>query len=150
VQALQGDADGAIAAVVLDPHPVLRAQLATHFADLAQRCRDQPEVALRFVIEHHAIAGADGIGNSSSEALRATNAHVLALFEALKTSGRKDARGFVLSALHSLDLGTPRLAMELYAQVANLPPLEPWQRALFGAQLDRLRAFEAWQPFFAR
>jgi hypothetical protein len=97
-------------------------------------------------------AGIDGIGNTNDDVLRATAQHIADASAALTTANlaRADSRLVVLGALHALDLGEARQAIDLGTAMAKRPPLPPWQRALFGTKLDRLRAFESWQPFFAR
>lgn len=150
VQAQQGDVEGAIATVAHHPHPVLRAQLANHFLQLARVCRDRGNErgAARFGFEHHVVAAIDGCGDQNPGMLAATKEHIEQAISAMGPAGLRDARPIVLTALFQLDSGNLREAIGLGETVQRFPPLLPWQRELFGAQLDRLRPLASWQPFF--
>lgn len=149
VLAAQGDVDGAIAAVVQDPHPALRAQLANHFAGLAREAaRRRDETAeRRYRIEQHFVAALDLLGRQDAESLAAAGEHTAELLTAVRDAGRRreDARAFVVAALHALDLGKPDQANDVGKAVPATAKLENWQRELFGDQLERLRSYESWQ-----
>lgn len=153
--AQQGRIDEAIAAVVVDPHPVLRAQLAAHFRSLAEVCRQRglADGAARLRAEHHFLAAADRLGRTDAESLAATGEHVRALFQALQDAGalRTDLRPYVVSALHLLDLGKPDAAADLGEPAARHGgALAAWQKQLLGEQLARLEALPAWRPALQR
>lgn len=148
--ALQQKVDPAIDAVVESPHAMLRAQLAQHFRALAAVCRARGDTdsALRFDAEHHFVAAIDLFGRTDAGSLAAAKEHVAGMLNALTEAGRgrADARPFVVSALHALDLGRPEMALEIgdRAQQEKLT-LQPWQRALLGDKLAPLRSFAPWQ-----
>lgn len=152
VLARQGKADAAIDAVVQQPHPTLRRQLANHFRDLAKLCRAQrdSDSAGRFLIEYHALAAIDRLGDTSADAAQAKVEHLNDLKDVMRLAQRRDVRFLVIQALAQLDLGNLRDAMQVGELAKEMKPLLPWQRELFGDQLERLRSFESWQPFFAK
>jgi tetratricopeptide (TPR) repeat protein len=155
VLAQRGDADDAVQAVVEHPHPMLRAQLGEHFRDLAQMCDrrgDQPGAA-RFRVEQHFVQAVDTVGDQTPAALAATSAHLQLLLPAMQEAGmlRSDPRGYLLSALHALDVGTTADAIRLGTQVHELGlSLPGWQRLLLGDKLQPLERFESWQPVLRR
>ena len=64
---------------------------------------------------------------------------------------RADLRFLYTGALAALDLEQRSLADRFVeAAVQRRARLQPWQRALLGGQLDRLRALPAWQPALGR
>lgn len=150
-----GDVDRAIEAVVVDPHPALRAQLENHFADLALRAdqRSEPDQAARYAVEHAFLAAIDRLGSddvATNELVRDTWQQ---LGQALRACGRlrTDLRWLVVGALQALDLGKPELAATFGEQALALDAkLTGWQTALLGPRLDRLRALPAWQPVLSR
>ncbi|MBM3974004.1 MAG: tetratricopeptide repeat protein [Planctomycetes bacterium] len=149
-EAQRGRLDAAILAVAETPHPTLRAQLATHFAQLEQVCsaRGDELGVLRFRIERHVTAAIDGLGDTSPTALQTTSGHVQQALQAMREADRKDdGRALVLGALHRLDLGKEQESAQLGELVGSYPPLPRWQRELFGPQLDRLRALPSWQGY---
>ncbi|HEX5050572.1 MAG TPA: O-antigen ligase family protein, partial [Planctomycetota bacterium] len=155
VLAQQQQADEAIAAVVHDPHPVLRAQLPHLFhqlADLAAQ-HDDAAGAARFRVEQHFLEAAENLGDPSPTALTAASEHVKAMFSAMAAAGtlRTDLRGFLMSALHALDLGDTSAAIDLGGQAQKLGiGLPRWQRELLGDKLAPLERVEAWHDVLAR
>ncbi|MFO0314503.1 MAG: O-antigen ligase family protein [Planctomycetota bacterium] len=149
-EAQRGRHDAAILAVAESPHPVLRARLAEHFAQLEAVCSTRGDElgTLRFRIERHVTAAIDGLGDTSPAALQATSGHVQQALQAMREADRKDdGRALVLGALHRLDLGKEQESAQLGELVGRFPPLPRWQRELFGPQLDRLRALPSWQGY---
>lgn len=145
--AMQRGAVGeAIAAVADQPHARLREQLAEHFAALASASGND-EASARFRAEHHFVAAIDGLGDKRPERLEATKQHVKELTVAMQQARVRDARPLVLGALHFLDRGMVQDVIDYGRASAKQPSLQPYQRALLGAQLERLQQFEAWQPF---
>jgi len=155
VLAQSGRHDDAVHAVVDDPHALLRAQLGEHFRDLtalAERRGDQPG-AERFRVEQHFVQAVDTLGDESPTALAATGEHVRQLLPALRAAGMlgSDVRGYLVSALHALDLGDPDTAIRLGQQASQLDLALPgWQRALLGDKLQPLQRIEPWQPVLRR
>ena len=153
--ARQGEHEAAVAALVEDPHPRLREQLGTTFASLAQLARRTGDAAgdARFRVEQHFVQGLDALGGGGPASLAATGAHVRELLVALRDAGRlrEDPRGYVLGALHALELGDPETAITFGEQAQKLgAPLLPWQRALLGDHTAPLRRLEVWQPLVSR
>lgn len=145
-----GDVERAIAAVVIDPHPLLRAGLENHFADLALRAgqRGEPKQALRYAIEQSFVGLCDRLGSQAPENLTAIRTLNKDLSKRIKLAERKDvdARFFVTGAIEALDL-SPELAKSFALEAAKQRArLTDWQAALLGDQLDRLRQIEEWQP----
>jgi len=155
VLAQRGRADDAVHAVVDHAHPMLRAQLGEHFRDLAQLCDrqgDEPDAA-RFRVEQHFVQAIDTLGDGSPAALAATSEHLKLLLPAMQEAGllRTDVRGYLVSALHALDLGAPADAIRLGEQAAQFQVALPaWQRALLGDKLHALEKIESWQPVLRR
>lgn len=141
----KGNVDGAITAVVDQPHPRLRAQLAAHFEALAGKSQDANERA-RYEAEHHFVAAVDGLGRKDDASLQATSAHVQQLVTAMRASKQRDVRPLLLGALSFLDRGQIQDAIDYGKAAAKLPGLQPYQKALLGDQLQRLRNYEVWQP----
>lgn len=141
----KGDVDGAITAVVDKPHPRLREQLAAHFEGLAGASQDASERA-RYAVEHHFVAAVDGLGKKDDASLAATSEHVQQLVTAMRASKQRDVRPLLLGALSFLDRGQIQDAIDYGKATARLPGLQPYQRALLGDQLQRLRNYEVWQP----
>jgi O-antigen ligase len=135
-----GDADAAIAAVVQDPHPTLRAQLGAHFDALRKNCRDE-RLAARFAIEHHFTSAVDRLGAEDQETRDAIMAHIQQLTVAMRIAEQSDARPLVLGALL-----VPEDAASYAKGARKFGPLLPWQKALLGDRLAPLRRFEAWLP----
>jgi O-antigen ligase len=141
----KGDVDGAITAVVDKPHPRLREQLAAHFGALAGASQDAGERA-RYAAEHHFVAAVDGLGQKDDASLQATSEHVQQLVTAMRASKQRDVRPLLLGALSFLDRGQIQDAIDYGKAATKLPGLQPYQRALLGDQLQRLRNYEVWQP----
>lgn len=141
----KGDVDGAITAVVDKPHPRLREQLAAHFGALAGASQDPGERA-RYEAEHHFVAAVDGLGRKDDASLQATSEHVQQLVTAMRASKQRDVRPLLLGALSFLDRGQIQDAIDYGKAATKLPGLQPYQRALLGDQLQRLRNYEVWQP----
>lgn len=140
-----GDADAAIAAVVQDPHPTLRAQLGAHFDALRKNCRDE-RLAARFAIEHHFLAAVDRLGAPDREAHEAIQAHIQQLTVAMSAAEQRDARPLVLGALLALDRDQPEDAATYAKGARRFGPLPAWQTALLGDHLVPLRRFGYWLP----
>ena len=144
-----GDVDRAIEAVVIDPHPVLRTNLETHFFALAERAtkRGERKQATRYTIEHTFLALSDLLATGSQDVLPEVQAMNGTLDELVKGLDRAnvDTRYPVTMALEALARGRAGLASK-YAEVAKLrgKPIEPWQAALLGKALDRLRELPGW------
>lgn len=155
MRARQKDPDAAIAAVVLQPHPVLRAQLREHFralAKLAERAGDDAG-ACRYRVERAFLQAVDALGGADPAAWTAAQEHVKALLTELRTAGidRTDLRGHAVTSRHALDIGDPDLAIQQGEAAAKLGiPMPPWQRDLFGDKLDLLQTVEAWHAVLAR
>lgn len=141
----KGDVDGAITAVVDQPHPRLREQLAAHFGALAGASQDAGERA-RYEAEHHFVAAVDGLGKKDDASLTATSEHVQQLVTAMRASRQRDVRPLLLGALSFLDRGQIQDAIDYGKAAAKMPGLQPYQKALLGGQLQRLRNYEVWQP----
>ena len=141
----RGAVDEAIAAVAERPHPRLREQLAEHFSALASASSDA-QTAARFATEQHFVAALDGLGQKDQPSLDATKAHIQQMMQAMQTTKQRDVRPLLLGALNFLDRGLMQDAIDYGGAAGKLRPLQPWQRELFGAQLERLRSFEVWQP----
>lgn len=142
----RGSVGEAIAAVAEQPHARLREQLAEHFAALASASGND-EASACFRAEHHFVAALDGLGDKAPERLEATKQHVKEMTVAMQQAHIRDARPLVLGALHFLDRGMVQDVIDYGRASAKQPALQPYQRELLGAQLERLRQFEAWQPF---
>ena len=150
-----GDVERAVDAVVDAPHPLLRDGLSQHFLDLATRAGDrgEPEQANRYLIEHLIleIVARSGSGVDEDIAyvaeLQRRLTGELERFERAAT----DLRWMFTGALTALDLDRGELA-DSYAKAAadKQARLRPWQRELFGAQLERLRRRPAWRALLAR
>ena len=153
VHAQLGDVDRAITSVCDRPHPVLRAQLANHFADLARRAnkRRESQAALRYLAEHHFLSLLDRLGTSEPAVLEQLGEHFTDLRQSIVGGDRVgvDARVFVAGALYALELDKPLLA-EKFGEQANERGvrLTGWQRALIEQHLDALREFAAWRRYF--
>ena len=145
-----GDVDKAIDEVTVNPHPMLRAALATHFADLAKRAdeRQEPKQLQRYAIENTFISIADLLAEGGADALPQIHVMNEQLQEGIAMLDRTniDTRYPVTMALEALARGQVELAGQ-YAKVAKIrgEPIKPWQAAILGKSLDRLRALPAWQ-----
>ena len=145
-----GDVDMAISAVAVDPHPMLRAALATHFADLARRAdeRQEPKQLQRYAIENTFISIADLLAAGGADGLSQIHAMNEQLKQGIAKLDRSsiDTRYPVTMALEALARGQEKLAGQ-YAKVAALrgEPIKPWQAAILGNSLDQLRALPAWR-----
>lgn len=155
MRARKKDTDEAIAAVVLQPHPVLRAQLREHFralANLAERAGDDAG-ASRYRVERAFLQAVDALGGADPAAWTAAQEHVKALLTALRAAGtdRTDLRGYAVTSRHALDIGDPDLAIKQGEAAAKLGiPMPQWQRDLFGDKLEPLQSVEAWHAVLAR
>lgn len=145
-----GDVDRAIEAVVIDPHPVVRAGLQTHFTSLAKNAqqRNEPKQADRYIIESAFVAMADLLGIGDPDALKLIGDMNRDMEKRTKELERTnvDARYIVTSALEALDRGRKDLASK-YAEVWKLRRgrLKPWQAAILAEHLERLRAIPGWE-----
>jgi len=144
-----GDVDRAIAAVVMDPHPVVRAGLQTHFAELAKLAarRNETKQKQRYAIESAFAATADLLGTGDPDALELVSEMNRMMDEMTKLLERTDVdtRYLVTAALESLDRGRADRATK-YAEIWRLRgvPLQPWQAAILGEHVDRLREVPGW------
>ena len=150
-----GDTERAVQEVVAAPHPRLRERLSDHFADLAQRAgdRNEPEQANRYLIEYLFAALCDRLGDRTPETMEFVGELNRRLSQETKRfeRDRADLRFLYTGALAALDLEQRSLADRFVeAAVQRRARLQPWQRALLGGQLDRLRALPAWQPALGR
>lgn len=147
--------DEAIAAVVLQPHAVLRARLGEHFralADLAERTGDEHGAA-RYRVERAFLAAVDALGGSGPAAWTAAGERVRTLLAAMSVAGveRSDLRGHAVSSLHALDLGEPDIAIRQGEAAGKLGITMPaWQRELFDDRLAALERIDAWRAVLAR
>jgi hypothetical protein len=129
---------------------MLRAALATHFADLAKRAdeRQEPKQLQRYAIENTFISIADLLAEGGADALPQIHVMNEQLQEGIAMLDRTniDTRYPVTMALEALARGQVELAGQ-YAKVAKIrgEPIKPWQAAILGKSLDRLRALPAWQ-----
>ena len=144
-----GDVDRAISAVAIDPHPVLRDGLATHFASLAERAdkRNEPKQVRRYAIENTFVTIADLLATGDKEAIAQIHAMNDKLDKDIKSLERAsiDRRYPVTMALEAMASGRVILAGK-YAEVAKLRgPITKWQAELLGEPLDRLRQLPEWQ-----
>ncbi len=145
----QEDVDAAIAAVVEDPHPALRAQLPNHFRALERLAKQRGDAigAARCAFERGCLEIADTVGVDTRVAITATAAGLRELVVASAAAGRngKDLRLYVLHGLHALDINQPEMAKG-FATAAQKSgcKLEPWQRALLGDKLKRLLGDPTW------
>jgi tetratricopeptide (TPR) repeat protein len=147
--ARQGRVDDAIAVLATEPHAVLKAQLPQVFADLAAVAtrNDERATAAKLEVERHVLLVLERLGDPSPSALAAAGEHVKALLAAQRAAGtlQQDPRGYLVGALHALDLGQPDTVLALGTRAKQTgAKLLPWQRDLFGAQLQRLSAYEDW------
>lgn len=144
-----GDVDRAIREVVVDPHPLLRENLESHFADLADRAGERNELrqANRYLIEYLFVAIANRSGNRDEESLKLVREFQKQASEAARRYGREreDMRWMITGGLAALDAGRADLC-DGYAGMAKKfgARLTDWQRELLGDQLDRLRKRPAW------
>ena len=145
-----GDVERAILEVVEAPHPVLRAGLAQHFFELAERAeqRGEREQVSRYLIEQMFIAIADNSGSTDEETLQMIGFLQLNMQKELERCGRSstDLRWLYSGALAALDADSRELANSYGEAAASKGArLERWQKELLGDQLDRLRALSAWR-----
>ncbi len=152
---LGGEADAAVDAVVVEPHPVLKAQLRHHFRSLAEQAalRGDDRGAARMRVEQYFLEALQDLGDTDRGALDATTARIRQLITALATTERMrtDLRGYTIGALHALDLDDVEYAQNLGETAAKLGvALEPWQRAMFGDQLQRLADVSSWANVLRR
>jgi tetratricopeptide (TPR) repeat protein len=141
--------DEAIAAVVTDPHPVLRSELAAHFRALARLAEQRGDAtgAARCAVERDFLLAVDALGDTSANGLLAADDRRRALWQSVQAAGlvRKDLRALTVAALQFLDLDKPDAARDLGVQAKQLGiTMPPWQRALFGDKLARLLEQEVW------
>ena len=68
------------------------------------------------------------------------------LVTAMRACKQRDVRPLLLGALSFLDRGQIQDAIDYGKAATKLPGLQPYQRALLGDQLQRLRNYEVWQP----
>ena len=149
-----GDVERAITSVCDNPHPVLRAQLANHFADLARRAHQarEPKAALRYLAEHHFLALLDRLGARDRATLAELGEHYQDLRRAIDEADRKDvdARRYVAAGLYALAIDRDDMARG-FGKAAQQSParLTDWQRALIGDRLDALRELPEWSALLA-
>lgn len=145
-----GDVDRAIEAVVIAPHPVVRAGLQTHFTSLAKIAgqRNERNQQSRYIIETAFVAIADLLGSGDREALKLIADMNRELTQRTKELKRTsvDTRYLVTTALEQLDRGHAVRASK-YAEAWKLRGVRllPWQATILGEQLDRLRAVPGWE-----
>ncbi|MGK0263812.1 MAG: hypothetical protein ACI8UD_002465 [Planctomycetota bacterium] len=144
-----GDVDRAIAAVAVNPHPVLRDGLATHFASLAERAakRREPKQAHRYAIENTFVTMADLFATGEQEALVQIHAMNDKLDEDIKKLDRAsiDRRYAVTMALEAMARGRKNLAGKWAAAAKLRGRITKWQADILGEPLDRLRQLPEWQ-----
>ncbi|MEO6597534.1 MAG: O-antigen ligase family protein [Planctomycetota bacterium] len=155
VLAQQHQPDEAIAAVVHDPHPLLRAELPSLFGNLAELAAQQqdPTSAARFRVEQHFLLAAEHLGDSSPMGQTATLEHVRLLLQSLAAAGSRsmDLRGYVMSALYALELGDTQTAIDSGDAARKLGiGLPDWQRSLLGDKLAPLERVESWREVLRR
>jgi Tfp pilus assembly protein PilF len=146
----EGRIDDAIRAVVLDPHPLLRAQLYTHFRAMAQTAeqRGDARTAARLQAESHFVRLTELLGDTGEQALIDAGAHVHDFLAELKDAStiHQDLRPLVVSALHALDLGKRDMAVELGRNAAATNNvLASWHKDLLGTHLDALAELPSWR-----
>jgi tetratricopeptide (TPR) repeat protein len=150
VRLQQRDIDGAIAAVVENPHPALRTRLESHFRQLERLADrlDYPEGAARCAVERTCLELTETLGVQTAEALLSTNDKLKELVVQAKRAGttNRDARVFALHAVQALDAGDQETATQ-FATLARQrgATFEPWQRDLLGDTLKPLAGNEAWR-----
>jgi|GEM_PF-6629923 len=147
-----GDVDRAILEVVERPHPVLRAGLAQHFLDLAERAAERGERrhASRYLVEQMFAAIADNSGRADEEAIQMVGFLQLNMQKELERFARDkdDLRWLFTGALAALDADSADLANSYGEAAARKEArLEAWQITLLGSQLERLRALPAWREW---
>lgn len=152
---LRGQADAAVDAVVVEPHPRLRAQLRNHFRGLAEqaRLRGDEASAARMRFEQHFLEALDTLGDTSASGLDASATAVRHLLASQSEANRKatDLRGYAVAALQALDVDAVDTAEKLGAAADTLGiAMLPWQRALFGERLRRLASLPGWSAALAR
>jgi len=134
-----GDVDRAIEAVVIDPHAIVRAGLQTHFTSLAKIAgqRNEAKQQSRYIVETAFVAIADLLGTGDPEALK--------LIADMNRELAKQTKDLERTSVDPRYLVTAALASK-YAEVWKLRgvQLKPWQAAILGKQLDRLRAVPGW------
>ncbi|MCC7063621.1 MAG: O-antigen ligase family protein [Planctomycetes bacterium] len=150
VRLQQRDIDGAIAAVVENPHPALRTRLQSHFRQLERLADrlDYPEGAARCAIERTCLELTETLGVQTQEAQFSTNDKLKELVVQAKRAGTssRDVRLFALHAVQALDAGDRDTATQ-FAKLAKQKgaTFEPWQRDLLGDTLKPLANNEAWR-----
>ncbi|MEZ6038500.1 MAG: O-antigen ligase family protein [Planctomycetota bacterium] len=151
-----GDVDRAISSLVVEPHEVLKQQLPTVFADLAQLAdqKGHETDARRLLAEHTFAAACRTLGSTESALWDESRVLLVQLREQLAAAGRldDDLRHFVVGGLYALDLDKPDLARSFAEQAAKgKAKLLPWQRAMLDQRLlDRLGAIAEWRALLAR
>lgn len=145
----QGDVDGAVLAVVEDPHPVLRAQLPRHFASLEKLAEQlhQPAAAARCRFERTCLELPENLGKSAPGALDATNGRIRAMFEDAKAAGllNKDLRPYLFTGVQAHVLGDTKTEANARSAAQKLDlQLPEWQRALLGDALAPIRNDPGW------
>ena len=156
MQARQRQTDAAILAVVLQPHPTLRVQLAKHFADLAELAERGGDAAgaARYRAEQTFVATLDSLRDTSAAGLVATTDRVKQeLLPRMRAAGllQTDLRFHVAMSLNALQVGNRDIAVTLGDEASKLGVVMPeWQRALFGDALEPLQRIDVWRSVLAR
>lgn len=146
---LEGQHDAAIRVVMNDPHPALRAQLRSHFADLARvaESRGDDQGAARCRMEHAFLSTLDALGGAGVNAWLTAKEQLREFFATSQAAGqlRHDVRPFLLAALQLLALDDVEEA-GTYGETAKQRGLwlRDWQREMLGDRIEPLLAIESW------
>lgn len=149
VRLQQGDVDGAVQAIAVAPHKVLREQLANHFRTLARLAGQlgQPAAAARCEFEQLCLDLQETLGRDDAAARVATDENLRWLLDAAQRAGiaKTDLRPYLLNARHFQAQGdratVDRLAAAAERTGARLPE---WQRALCAPAVAALREEASW------
>lgn len=137
-----------------EPHPRLRAQLPQHFRSLEQLAlqRGENEAAARYAAERSLLTVLPLLGKTDAASRARAKLLGPQMMRNFTAAGMtKDVRPLAAAALLGLDVGDDALAQQYGAAAAKLGvAFEPWQRLLFGEQLQRLQAVPQWQAVLAR
>jgi len=145
----QGDVDGAVQAIAVAPHKVLREQLGNHFRALARLAGQlgQPAAAARCEFEQLCLDLQETLGRDDAQARVATDENLRWLLDAAQRAGiaKTDLRPYLLNARHFQAQGdratVDRLAAAAERTGAKLPA---WQRELCAPAVAALRDEASW------